>query len=257
MGLKFVENSGGKKMYYCANCYTYLADKATVESTNFTGLTGQAYLFSRVVNARFGPIVRREMMTGLHFIRDAFCLQCKQLLGWMYELAPNDTERYKEGSVILERLRILETEGITNNTQLEARVRRPFDMAYEVANRMRHGRIRPLPQPAQNDRAYRLNDIFRFRDGEHLPVIQIFDEDHIAQTFGYNQRQIAGLRHTVDNLNDAIFQCARGNNADLWVLGFRADIGAQFIAIREETAMQARSTATLSFFGRPKFFVII
>lgn len=47
MGLKFFENAGGLKMFFCTNCDTYLADKGHLVSTSFTGkiqcfLTGRS-----------------------------------------------------------------------------------------------------------------------------------------------------------------------------------------------------------------------
>ena len=48
-------------------------------------------------NVSYGALTRREMMTGNHFVRDVFCGGCKEHIGWMYELAPTDHEKYKEG----------------------------------------------------------------------------------------------------------------------------------------------------------------
>ncbi|EFO95641.1 hypothetical protein CRE_13107, partial [Caenorhabditis remanei] len=59
--------------YHCANCQVYLADTAAIMSTNFNGVTGQAYLFKTVSNVSYGALTRREMMTGNHFVRDVFC----------------------------------------------------------------------------------------------------------------------------------------------------------------------------------------
>lgn len=51
------------------------------------------------------------MLTGRHFVRDVFCKKCAVKLGWIYEFATDDSQRYKEGRVILERALISESEG--------------------------------------------------------------------------------------------------------------------------------------------------
>lgn len=48
------------------------------------------------------------MITGRHLVRDVLCINCKQKLGWMYEYAMEESQRYKEGKVILEEALIYE-----------------------------------------------------------------------------------------------------------------------------------------------------
>lgn len=43
------------------------------------------------------------MLTGRHIVRDVTCKKCDTKLGWVYEFATEETQRYKEGRVILER----------------------------------------------------------------------------------------------------------------------------------------------------------
>lgn len=52
------------------------------------------------------------MITGRHIVRDVSCKKCNTKLGWMYEYATDDSQRYKEGNVILERALISESNGI-------------------------------------------------------------------------------------------------------------------------------------------------
>ena len=54
----------------------------------------------------------REMITGSHFVRDVFCKRCRLKLGWIYEMAVQPAQRYKEGCVILEKALITRQEGI-------------------------------------------------------------------------------------------------------------------------------------------------
>lgn len=51
------------------------------------------------------------MLTGRHMVRDVCCKKCKTKLGWMYEYATDESQRYKEGRVILERALVTESEG--------------------------------------------------------------------------------------------------------------------------------------------------
>lgn len=99
-------------MYSCANCDTVLTNRKALVSTRFTGSTGRAFLFSKVVNIRFSEVQDRIMLTGRHFVRDVFCKKCSAKLGWFYEFATEEEQRYKEMKVILERALILESEGM-------------------------------------------------------------------------------------------------------------------------------------------------
>jgi len=52
----------------------------------------------------------RIMLTGRHMVRDVSCKSCDSKLGWIYEFATEETQRYKEGRVILERALVTEIE---------------------------------------------------------------------------------------------------------------------------------------------------
>lgn len=43
------------------------------------------------------------MTTGLHTVRDIFCAKCGTTMGWKYERAYDQNQKYKEGKVILEK----------------------------------------------------------------------------------------------------------------------------------------------------------
>ena len=66
----------------------------------------------QVVNLKMSEVMDRVMLTGRHMVRDVFCKNCDAKLGWMYEFATEDNQRYKEGRVILERALIQECNGI-------------------------------------------------------------------------------------------------------------------------------------------------
>ena len=83
----------------------------------FTGATGRAFLFNKVVNITFSEVQDRVMLTGRHMVRDVSCKKCDAKLGWMYEFAVEESQRYKEGRVILERALVSEADGIDEISQ--------------------------------------------------------------------------------------------------------------------------------------------
>ncbi|XP_062544186.1 protein yippee [Armigeres subalbatus] len=111
MGKIFLDHIGGLKLYSCKACETNLTNKRELISTRFTGATGRAFLFKRVVNLTFSSVQDRVMLTGRHMVRDVMCKNCKAKLGWMYEFATEESQKYKEGKVILEHALITESEG--------------------------------------------------------------------------------------------------------------------------------------------------
>lgn len=46
-------------------------------------------------------------MTGLHMVADVHCADCREVLGWKYEKAYEDSQKYKEGKVVLEKYKIV------------------------------------------------------------------------------------------------------------------------------------------------------
>lgn len=79
-------------------------------SRAFTGQHGRAYLFDQVVNVYTGEPQERQMTTGLHIVRDIHCVKCKVILGWKYDRAYEETQKYKEGKFILERALLIDVE---------------------------------------------------------------------------------------------------------------------------------------------------
>jgi len=112
MGRVYLEHFGGAKLYSCAQCDTFLTNKAELISTRFTGATGRAFLFNRVVNLNYSETQDRIMLTGRHIVRDVTCKKCDTKLGWVYEFATEENQRYKEGRVILERALVTEMDGL-------------------------------------------------------------------------------------------------------------------------------------------------
>ena len=55
------------------------------------------------------------MLTGKHMVRDVGCKNCDAKLGWIYEFANEENQRYKEGKVILERALVTETDSFEDS----------------------------------------------------------------------------------------------------------------------------------------------
>lgn len=91
-----------KSLYRCIYCRTHLADHDELISRSFQGNYGRAYLFNSVINVRCGQAEQRELNTGSHAVADIFCSNCDNVLGWKYERAYVETQKYKEGKYIIE-----------------------------------------------------------------------------------------------------------------------------------------------------------
>lgn len=102
MGLSYNVYLEGPKIYGCNKCKTHLAIGEHIVSRSFRGQHGKAFLFDKVVNVIPGETEERSMTTGRHIVRDIKCRQCQQNVGWTYDKAFEQSEKYKEGKFILE-----------------------------------------------------------------------------------------------------------------------------------------------------------
>lgn len=59
MGRIFLEHLGGQRIFSCGKCDTPLTNRSELVSTRFTGATGRAYLFNRVVNTKTSSVQER------------------------------------------------------------------------------------------------------------------------------------------------------------------------------------------------------
>lgn len=73
----------------------------------FQSGNNRAFLFSHAMNIVEGPKEDRNLLTGLHTITDVFCSDCGELLGWKYLRAYEESQKYKEGKIILEKFKII------------------------------------------------------------------------------------------------------------------------------------------------------
>nr|GMD51678.1 protein yippee-like At4g27745 [Ipomoea batatas] len=104
----------GPRLYCCYKCKNHVSVHDDIiskafqnEFTAFQGRNGRAFLFSHVMNVIVGAKEDRHLMTGLHTVADVFCGDCHELLGWKYERAYEETQKYKEGKFILEKSKIV------------------------------------------------------------------------------------------------------------------------------------------------------
>ena len=70
-------------------------------SQTFQSGPHRAFLFSSVVNVYHGPPCDRPLRTGLHVVSDLYCRQCHVNVGWYYNLAYEQSQKYKENKFIL------------------------------------------------------------------------------------------------------------------------------------------------------------
>ncbi|KAI8826175.1 yippee-like protein [Fimicolochytrium jonesii] len=96
------------RIFGCSECKTHMATTEDIVSKAFQGTTGRAYLLQSVVNVIEGDLRTATMTTGVHTVKDIFCTACQTLVGWKYEHAHEDSQKYKEGKFILERQLVCE-----------------------------------------------------------------------------------------------------------------------------------------------------
>lgn len=65
MGRVFLEHLGGQRIFSCAHCDAPLTNRNELVSTRFTGATGRAFLFSRVVNTKQSPVQERVKLLSI------------------------------------------------------------------------------------------------------------------------------------------------------------------------------------------------
>jgi hypothetical protein len=103
MGKLFKAYLGDGVIYRCASCRSHLALHDELVSKAFQGRHGRAFLFSHVINVTFGQKENRVLTTGLHTVSDIYCSICEENIGWFYNEAFEESQKYKEGKFIVEK----------------------------------------------------------------------------------------------------------------------------------------------------------
>ncbi|XP_020099696.1 putative yippee-like protein Os10g0369500 [Ananas comosus] len=107
MGLLFVESLPDQELFRCGLCEVVIASADAIMSTNFTGRFGAACLMDRVVNTTSSQTETKQMLTGTYDVSDIHCSSCQQLLGWRYDRAFSEDQKFKEGKYVLELSRVV------------------------------------------------------------------------------------------------------------------------------------------------------
>lgn len=126
MGRLFLDffSDESNHVYICKRCLSnspsrtktvHLASSNDLVSKSLHSRNGPAYLFRDVVNVFLGPTHEREMQTGIFAVQDVFCKSCSNLIGWRYERSYEDSEKYKENAVALEKLQLANVHPISLN----------------------------------------------------------------------------------------------------------------------------------------------
>lgn len=94
----------GPSIYACSECGTHLSSHDDIISKSFHGRHGRAFLLENCVNVNVGPAEDRHLLTGLHSVCDLYCKRCDTLVGWTYKRAYEQSQKYKEGKFIIEKV---------------------------------------------------------------------------------------------------------------------------------------------------------
>ena len=106
MGRVFKKFLASSRIYICSCCDAHLTDEENIISKSFQGRLGRAFLFEKAINIYRGPVENRVLISGIHKVADVRCTVCNTVLGWIYLEATDDSQKYKEGRILLEKIRI-------------------------------------------------------------------------------------------------------------------------------------------------------
>merc|ERR1712079_855973 len=107
MGRIYLEHLGGSKLFVCTECDTFISNNNECFSKNARGPKGSSYCFKKVVNVTYSEKTEKNYQ---HFTKNVYCKVCSTKLGVFYEFVPNETIRYLEGKIILEKSAIKQEE---------------------------------------------------------------------------------------------------------------------------------------------------
>ena len=103
MGRVFLIELNCDNIYACDKCGCHLSSMRDLVSKAFSGRSGTAFLFGKVVNVTYGNVENKQLRTGMHATAPAFCKGCDKEVGWYYEHAYEENEKYKTKKTILEK----------------------------------------------------------------------------------------------------------------------------------------------------------
>ena len=108
------------RIFTCSECKTHFSTFDSIISKAFQGQYGRAYLFNNVVNVFTGDPVGKDFSLSYRSSDDYWFAYCQRLVlyclsvyvliiltianvGWKYDRAYEESQRYKEGKFILEK----------------------------------------------------------------------------------------------------------------------------------------------------------
>ncbi|KAI3843342.1 hypothetical protein MKX03_030443 [Papaver bracteatum] len=95
-----VDNMMEPRLYSCFHCRNIVSCHEDIMAKTFVGFGGRAFLFSHAMNVLIGTKGKANLITGQHVVADISCSDCKKVLGWKYESAVPESEKYKEGKFV-------------------------------------------------------------------------------------------------------------------------------------------------------------
>lgn len=103
------------RVYSCNHCRTHLTCHEDLISKCFHGRHGRAFLFDNCVNVHRHSPEDRQLITGRHRVCDISCLHCNSIVGWTYIESYEESQRYKEGKFILEKIHLFTEQNYDND----------------------------------------------------------------------------------------------------------------------------------------------
>ncbi|WOG86758.1 hypothetical protein DCAR_0205976 [Daucus carota subsp. sativus] len=95
------------RVYCCFKCRNVIALHDDIVNKYFlAGNEGRAFLISRLINIVEGPASDRHLTTGVHFVKDVFCSDCREYLGWKYKKVYQEWQKYKETKFAISKRKI-------------------------------------------------------------------------------------------------------------------------------------------------------
>ncbi|KAI3843344.1 hypothetical protein MKX03_030445 [Papaver bracteatum] len=101
-----VDNMMEPRLYSCfhcrniVSCHEDIMAKTFVYPGVYAGVWRTSFLFSHAMNVLIGTKGKANLITGQHVVADISCSDCKKVLGWKYESAVPESEKYKEGKFV-------------------------------------------------------------------------------------------------------------------------------------------------------------
>ena len=125
----------------CAKCAVDICLTSQIISKGFTGRHGRAYLVAPspypcsqkrlalgLPNTKTDDPSQRQLVTGIHTVSDVRCSFCGSMLGWKYDGAEEESQRYKIGKYILE------TKMVCSSTAWEQEDEEPLRINTQASN---------------------------------------------------------------------------------------------------------------------------